>query len=195
MNITGNPWFSIGTTLLSFGLQALTAPKQKREWTGQDALLYDLKKRYTEIRERREAAITLASSISGKPRETYMGLAGFMAVREPLQGKGELSTMDVAKESQKQAEVMSNPYSYTGFNKQPTSERIQEQKKQVQAKEGLRQDLQSYERTGTTGALNKKKSIYEPKDYENKNSELIPETKPKKKNKKNKFDTDYAGLV
>ena len=85
---TMNPWVAIGTTLLSFGLSALTAPKQRREWTGQDALLYTLKKQYTEIRERKEAAISIASAISGKPREAYMGLAGFAAIREPLEGGG-----------------------------------------------------------------------------------------------------------
>ena len=129
---TMNPWVAIGTTVLSIALQALTAPKQKRQWTGQDALLHDLKKRYTEIRERKEAAISIASAISGKPKESYMGLAGFTAVREPIPEHGGLSALDIYDKKQKmvkEKEIAKNPYTPQG-TLTPEFVTLQEEKEQ-----------------------------------------------------------------
>ena len=103
---TGSTWATIGTTLLSFGLSALTQPKQKREWTGQDALLYDLKKRYTAIRERKEAAINIASSITGRPRESFMGMTGFNAIRQPIKnGQSAIGIYDTEKKDKKEKKI------------------------------------------------------------------------------------------
>jgi hypothetical protein len=96
--MTGNPWYAIGTIVISSVLQAVTAPKQRREWTGMDALLYDLKKNYTELREKKELAIQVASTISGKPTSYYNGLTGVRELTSPMQGKGALTPADIAND-------------------------------------------------------------------------------------------------
>lgn len=157
---TGNPWAAIGVTLLSFGLQAATAPKQRREWTGQDALLHDLKKEYTEIRESRENAIKVASSISGKPIESYTGLRGFYATRQAKSDTA-MTPQEVVKETQEGIYAIKHPYNKQG---QLTPERIKEQKKQVEVKRNWKQDLKNEVVPQTTSQIKKKKK--EAKQYE-----------------------------
>lgn len=66
-----------GIELFSNILGSITSPKPpKQRMSVQDALVYELANRYRSIRAQREASVSMASALTGLPRERFTGVAG-----------------------------------------------------------------------------------------------------------------------